>query len=71
MRAAEYPDDSIRVAAVCGSEVTIYGRVADGRRKEGVRRFNNHGQAALFAAEHDEGERIARDRIAALSRRKK
>ena len=56
-----YPDSNIRVAAVCGREVRIYGEVTVGRRffirKE---EFSTHGAARLFAQEYEDRERQSR-----------
>lgn len=54
------PDASIMVAAVCGSEVRIYEKSKRVRKLSNVIDFANHGQAAIFATEHDEAGRRAR-----------
>lgn len=48
------------VACVCDNEVRIYGGVEKDRKGQEYRpfirriEFNNHGQARLYAQEHDE-----------------
>lgn len=59
------PDHNINVATVCGNEVRVFGDVPrGGGPRPFLRRisFPHHGAALLWAAEHDEAERVARAR---------
>lgn len=55
------PDASIRVAAVCGSDVLLFAKSRNGvRRLEQTTEYGSHGEAMQVAAEHDEGARRSR-----------
>lgn len=54
------PDDHIKLAAVCDSQVIIFGEVHSGvRPKLKTFFFSHYGAAKMFAVEYDEKERGA------------
>jgi hypothetical protein len=53
-------DDSISVAAVCGTQVRIYGELHRGATVRHLLRvldFPSYGAAKLYAEEYEEGQR--------------
>lgn len=49
---------AIRIAAVCGNEVSIFDKIVGDRRKLlRVRKFSNHGQALNFADQFEETQK--------------